>query len=359
MYYIRYISFGACVTLFNSKRNACDGFFYNHYTCHLLDTTQSLFQLVSLDPTSTLSSYRNGTLIVRKTGGGGGGAFNFNFNSNVNINSSNVTALPLSLTQAGNPFSPAEGSSGRAGKGGERKGERSVPRRQKPNSSLPREAVLQSPGQLFKACQLAGAAAEARLSREQQMARTRVFSALPRVNIVLSATRDVVDRDVVAFRRVVHHWECYAKIHSYNCTTSVLDSPSDQMDPLQFMNTSQYTLFLDANSVTLNMSRSLEPFLLQDKSILLQMQENFEISSAIYLLRNDFRAHCFLTYLQLFGRREEDPLWLLQTLGGGGAGGSGVASLHDSRAGEALGGAVLGLLPERGDACIYVQCFSF
>lgn len=96
------------------------------------------------------------------------------------------------------------------------------------------------------------------------------------------------------------------------------------------MSRAQYTLHLDADSLVLNMSRSLEPFLQTNASVLLQvilhlpilycfnsslqsffrnqfhlhliispqfqMRENYEITSAIYIVRNDHRGFCFLDY---------------------------------------------------------------
>lgn len=223
--------------------------------------------------------------------------------------------------------------------------------------------VLRTPGQLYKACVQAETRAFERLGREARWARTSSFRQLPRVNIVLTASRATVDRDQSAYHRVLNHWQCYARIHSYNCTALIVDSLSDRADPVQFMNTSQHTLFLDANSVVLNMSRSLDPFLLRGQSVLLQMTESHELSSGLVLLRNDHRAKCFLRYVQLFDMEEAPPsawrlLRLSESLAGEGV--AGAVPLLGAEWAAALGAAVLGLLPDRGDAATStnLRCLS-
>ena len=212
--------------------------------------------------------------------------------------------------------------------------------------------MLKTPSQLYKSCLIVSETATHNHTREEKMFSEREYEQLPLLNIVLTTTRAVVDRDQNSFRRVLNHWNCYARIHSYNCTTNILESVDDHTDVSQFLNASKYTLFLNANSVSLNMSRSLETFLLKDKSVILQMKGIDALSSDIYLIRNDYRARCFLRYVQFF----HPKLFYTSSLTESrleniahNANAKLVVDLHGSGAKTAIGAAVLGLLPDRGE----------
>lgn len=328
---LRNISFGACLVAWNRKTSSCNGFFYSNATCHLLSTTHSGVGTIYFNATLS-SSYQRGVLFFRTAG------------EQSAMNFSEAAALPDSLVHHSRGVSTSRMSAHR-----------------NKHMAHQRDDVLKTAGQLYKTCLLARVRRVNMLSPAERSRRRSAFSQRPLINIVLSTTRAMVERDRTSFQRVVNHWKCYAKIHSYNCTVNVMDSPRGHMDPLNFMNSSQYTLFLDANSVTLNMSKSLEPFLLSKKSILLQMKDSSAISSAIMLFRNDDSSRCFLSYVRLFHQGEQNPLAALRKLGSADTQdildenkrtAEDMFSVHSSHTSRALGGAMLGLLPERGTAIL-------
>lgn len=91
--------------------------------------------------------------------------------------------------------------------------------------------------------------------------------------------------------------------------------------------TSQFVMHLDADCVVLDLSHTIDRFLTSNSSVLLQanelsylfnriafslpyiayfsvlcvqMRENYEVTSAVYIVRNDRRARCFLNYWRAF-----------------------------------------------------------
>ena len=50
------------------------------------------------------------------------------------------------------------------------------------------------------------------------------LKALPRVNIVISASASWKSKNVDEFSKAISHWKCYAKIHGYNFTLNMIPS---------------------------------------------------------------------------------------------------------------------------------------
>eukprot|EP01041_Mallomonas_annulata_P011883 gene11883-24897_t len=146
------------------------------------------------------------------------------------------------------------------------------------------------------------------------------FSSLPLLNIVISVTQSWIERSQTELDLIVAHWQCYAKLHGYLFTLNVLQSAGaneffvERHESIMktYLPYAQWVLHLDADSIVLNMSRTLDDFISRhqlssnpnpygsDHAIILQVRENTEITSGIYLVRNDPRSYCFLEYWRSF-----------------------------------------------------------
>ena len=135
------------------------------------------------------------------------------------------------------------------------------------------------------------------------------FSALPYLNIVISVSKSWALRYSERITRAVFHWKCYCKHHGYDFTLNIIDASKDEFmiarhEHVQFryLFQHQYVMHLDADSLVLNMSTSIECIIknFRDKSLFLQMRENGEITSAIYIAKSDHRSLCFLQYWREF-----------------------------------------------------------
>ena len=148
------------------------------------------------------------------------------------------------------------------------------------------------------------------------------FLDLPILHIVISVTESWINNNRKEIDLVTAHWKCYAKLFGYLFTLNILSSYGSaeffverhESISNKFLQTAQWILHIDADSIALNMSRPISSILPSydntqpfhsSHSIILQMRENGEITSGIYLVRNDLRAKCFLAYWRAF-----HPPWL-------------------------------------------------
>jgi len=136
------------------------------------------------------------------------------------------------------------------------------------------------------------------------------FKNLPLVHIVISVTQSWINNNRKEIDLVSSHWNCYAKLYGYLFTLNILSSYGSaeffvsrhESISEKFLQTAQWILHIDADSIVLNMSRPISSILPpydntvpfhSSHSVLLQLRENGEITSGIYLVRNDLRGKCF------------------------------------------------------------------
>ena len=131
---------------------------------------------------------------------------------------------------------------------------------------------------------------------------------LPLVNIVISVSAGYMNALANEINFVVSHWRCYAKLHGYLVTLSVINSKNKnaffvrKLEEIyeKYLPTAQWVLSLDVDTILVNMSRPFSYFLPQNKSLVLQMRETGELQSGVYFVRNDPTGYCFLRYWRSF-----------------------------------------------------------
>ena len=130
-------------------------------------------------------------------------------------------------------------------------------------------------------------------------------SPLPLLGIVISVTAHWAHTHKAAIASITSNFECYTAAHSYVFVLNVMeDMPVEQFFHdrhhsvlHQHLHRFQFLLHLDADSLVLNISRSLDSFLQPSSPhVQLHMNENGEVTAATYLLRNSAYARCFLHY---------------------------------------------------------------
>jgi hypothetical protein len=134
----------------------------------------------------------------------------------------------------------------------------------------------------FLSCAETGAEVERKFPTED------VFDKLPRLLIVISFTTSWATLHEVHVKKIRQHWLCYARAHGYMFSMNYIDQHSlssffmQRHDEVRqkFLPLAQYVLHLDGDTVVLHLSRSLEFYLALNKSVLLQMRENMEVSSS-------------------------------------------------------------------------------
>jgi hypothetical protein len=142
------------------------------------------------------------------------------------------------------------------------------------------------------------------------------YNKLPYLNIVISVTHSWIERNKEEMERVINHWKCYANTHNYTFTLNIMtdkDAGSffvSRHESIQYkyLSMSQYTLHIDADSIILNMSKTIDNIINnypKDVFLFLQMRENYEITSGIYLIKNSYKSRCFLQYW-----RDMHPPWI-------------------------------------------------
>jgi hypothetical protein len=285
----RYLTYGACLQLLRNYSSPCNGFFYSNKICHLVDRSQENFKIVSLKPSSTAAAYRYSIMVRRLTSG---------LDNCKDIDIEEELGSGLATYKSGQLVSS------------------------------------------YKKC-----VRNKHIIDKFNLTESE-FNKLPRLNILISATSNWVDKDPEEFKKVVDHWKCYTARHGYEFTLNLMDSRvvKDANDFFvarheslqnQYLQTAQFTLHLDADSIILNMSRSLEPFLQLQRSVIFQMRENYEIAAGVYIVRNDWKSWCFLRYW-----RQMQPSRTPKAMGGGR-----MVPGPNSDNGALVGG-VLQLLPE-------------
>eukprot|EP01041_Mallomonas_annulata_P007971 gene7971-16317_t len=155
---------------------------------------------------------------------------------------------------------------------------------------------------------------------------TRDFASLPLLNIVISVTQSWINNNKHEMDLIVAHWTCYAKLHGYIFTLNKLHYNAGSECYVEkhesivekHLPRAQWVFHLDADSIVLNMSRTLDDFISRhqrssnpygsDHAIILQRRENTEVASGVYFLRNDPRSYCFMEYWRSF-----HPPWIPPT----------------------------------------------
>lgn len=128
---------------------------------------------------------------------------------------------------------------------------------------------------------------------------------LPRLAIVVSITSSWKGSHEAGVAAMTSNFKCYAAVHNYSFHLNIMLPMSRGQFFHQrhryvlhrYLPNYQYVMHLDADSLVLNLSRSLEPFLRDDAAdVQLLMHENGEVTAAAYLLRNSRLSRCFLRY---------------------------------------------------------------
>lgn len=270
----RYISYGACLQILLNTSSPCNGFLYSFKICHLVDRTLPDFKLVHLDPIRTPSEY-NHAIMVRRLTTGWDSCHDASKDLDRSLRGSRLIEAYKHRFNRGNSSSNFENDYG---------------------NPVYRNGHLVA---AYKKC-ISNKKIQNHLYLPEEE-----FNKLPRLNILISLTPNWAHKDPAEFKKVMDHWKCYAANHGYLITFNYEREVTDSNDFFVarheslrkiYLQKSQYTLHIDADSMILDMSKSLEPFLQLNRSVLLQMRENHEITSAIYIVRNDYRAFCFLQY---------------------------------------------------------------
>lgn len=128
---------------------------------------------------------------------------------------------------------------------------------------------------------------------------------LPLLGIVISVTSHWAHTHKAAIASITSNFECYSAAHNYIFVLNIMeDMPVEQFfHDRHFsvlhhhLHRFQFLLHLDADSLVLNISRSLDAFLQPSSPhVQLHMNENGEVTAATYLLRNSDYSRCFLQY---------------------------------------------------------------
>jgi hypothetical protein len=128
---------------------------------------------------------------------------------------------------------------------------------------------------------------------------------LPRLGIVISVTKHWALTHKADIASVTSNFECYAAAHNYTFLLNIMDDmPAGQffherhhVVRQQLLRRFHFLLHLDADSLVLNISRSLDQYLRPDSPhVQLHMHENGEVTAAAYLVRNSAYSRCFLQY---------------------------------------------------------------
>jgi hypothetical protein len=149
------------------------------------------------------------------------------------------------------------------------------------------------------------------------------FRKLPKLGIVISVTSHWAQTHKAAIASITSNFECYAAAHKYVFMLNVMpDMPAEQFFHQRHYEVRthllprfQNILHLDADSLVLNISRSLDAFIQPSSPhVQLHMNENGEVTAATYLIRNSPFAKCFLQYWDNFSPPRPSNNYLRESL---------------------------------------------
>eukprot|EP01041_Mallomonas_annulata_P002838 gene2838-5585_t len=131
-----------------------------------------------------------------------------------------------------------------------------------------------------------------------------LWSQLPRLAIVMSVTSTWADKHKDGLAAVTSNFKCYCNIHNYTFILNMLPSMSaarfftarHESVLREYLPHYQHVMHVDADSLVLNLSKSLDKYLDEPYDVQLHMHENGEVTAATYLLRNSQVARCFMRY---------------------------------------------------------------
>mmetsp|Transcript_16882 Transcript_16882/g.16958 ORF Transcript_16882/g.16958 Transcript_16882/m.16958 type:complete len:547 (-) Transcript_16882:108-1748(-) len=125
---------------------------------------------------------------------------------------------------------------------------------------------------------------------------------LPLLAIVMSVTSSWASSHRTGLHATTSNFRCYAAAHNYTfilnelppMPSSVFFSQRHVTVLEQYLPYYQHVLHVDADSLVLNLSRSLDSFLSAPQDVQLHLHENGEVTASIYLIRNTVYSRCFM-----------------------------------------------------------------
>lgn len=139
------------------------------------------------------------------------------------------------------------------------------------------------------------------LRESQSKARESSMDQLEKLAIVISATEDWIQSHHDGMELVKSNLQCYADTHHYTFIMNVLNPMSEAEFYFQrhvsifhdILPKYQAVLHLDADSLVLDMSKSLDRFLNMSQNIFFHLHENGEVAASTYLVKNMPEVYCF------------------------------------------------------------------
>ena len=131
-----------------------------------------------------------------------------------------------------------------------------------------------------------------------------IFPSTPKLGIVISMTNSWAQTHKEAVSSITANFNCYAKIHNYSFILNIINDMTigeffyyrHKIVVSKYLPLYQHILHLDADSLVLNLSRSLDSYLSSPQHVHLHLHENGEITASAYLIRNSKYSRCFMRY---------------------------------------------------------------